>query len=149
MAIDPPAGKAPAPGKDGKAVDTKNQDAKVVDTVVSAPRKCCKCCCGCCDNNFSWCTMCICANKGEYTDGLAQCKTPTDCFCLVIYLVVMAFAVYGMFYGLTYGDVRNIGQPYDRDGIFQKILKFRKSMWKRYASKISILVFQPLGHEPG
>jgi hypothetical protein len=105
----------PKPPVDPNAPPAKGLEAQPPVAVdVGPPKKCCSCC-ECCEF-CSFCTMCICANKGDYTDGLAQQKTPTDCICLVIYMVCMAFALYGMFYGLTYGDIRNIGQPYDRDG---------------------------------
>ena len=67
----------------------------------------------------SCCSICICKNQNVFSDGLPQNPKTTDCFCLIMYLIFMAFVVYGMIYGVTHGNVKNIGQPYDSEGNFK------------------------------
>jgi len=68
---------------------------------------------GCCKKYLPCCT---CVNEKKFGGGIPQTKSNTDCFCLIIYLVLLSIWLFGMMYGFTYGDVRNIGQPYDQDG---------------------------------
>jgi len=52
----------------------------------------------------------------NFEDNLPYVKKPTDCYCVVFYLFFMALVFFGMFYGVNYGNLRNVAQPFDQDG---------------------------------